>query len=396
MTFHRIPFRNLAYAGFIATLLPTTAQAATTEEVSQRMKALFASQGVDASWSAVTGDTSAMVLKGVTITAPGAPAPFPIGDIELTDLRDDGDLIVVGEMSMASYEVTGEGLDVKVAGISANGVRLPPALTQQNLWAVGFYDSATIDSLDVSLNGKPVFSARDLESEMTPPSDTTPLEFSASADSFTADLSAIDDPMTREAITELGYGTLSGDMELTGTWNPKDGTFELDQNDFNVKDAGTIGFTFELTGYTSEFVKALLDLQTKMATAKPEEQQAHNMAALGLMQQLQLVNASLRFDDASLTQKVLGFVAKKQNAQPKDIASLAKLTLPFAMAQLNNPQLTQLVTDAVGKFLDNPKSLEISVEPEQPVPFSMVAASAMTMPQALPQQLNLKVVANED
>ena len=47
----------------------------------------------------------------------------------------------------------------------------------------------------------------------------------------------------------------------------------------------------------------------------------------------------------------------------KDIANQAKAIVPFLMAQLNNPELTTEVTAAVGKFLDDPKSLEIAAEP---------------------------------
>ena len=50
---------------------------------------------------------------------------------------------------------------------------------------------------------------------------------------------------------------------------------------------------------------------------------------------------------------------------------------------------------AVSAFLDNPESLEIRVEPENPLPFAMIAASAMTAPTSLPQQLGVGVSAND-
>jgi hypothetical protein len=80
----------------------------------------------------------------------------------------------------------------------------------------------------------------------------------------------------------------------------------------------------------------------------------------------------------------------------KDIANQAKAILPFALAQLNNPELTAQVSAAVGKYLDDPQSLEISAEPAASVPFALIMAGAMTNPLDLPKTLGVKVTANED
>ena len=56
---------------------------------------------------------------------------------------------------------------------------------------------------------------------------------------------------------------------------------------------------------------------------------AQGMAMLGLMQQLTFNGASIRFDDDSLTGKVLDYVAKQQGMKPEDIANQAKAIVPF-------------------------------------------------------------------
>jgi hypothetical protein len=50
---------------------------------------------------------------------------------------------------------------------------------------------------------------------------------------------------------------------------------------------------------------------------------------LGLMQQLTVNAAAVRFDDDSLTGKVLNYMAGQQGAQPADIANQAKAIVPF-------------------------------------------------------------------
>jgi hypothetical protein len=117
---------------------------------------------------------------------------------------------------------------------------------------------------------------------------------------------------------------------------------------------------------------------------------------LGLLQQLTFNSASIRFDDDSLTNKVLDYVGKQQGMSGKDIANQAKAIVPFGMAQLNNPELTAQVTAAVSAYLDSPKSIEISAEPASPVPFALIMAGAMANPADLTKTLGVTVNANED
>ena len=49
---------------------------------------------------------------------------------------------------------------------------------------------------------------------------------------------------------------------------------------------------------------------------------------------------------------------------------------------------------AVNTFLDDPQSLTISAEPENPVPFAMLIGAGMTDPQRLTDVLGLEVWAN--
>ena len=111
------------------------------------------------------------------------------------------------------------------------------------------------------------------------------------------------------------------------------------------------------------------------------------------MQQLTINNMSVRFDDDSLTNKVLEFIGKQQGVSAKDLANQVKALVPFATGQLNNPELAAQVSAAVNTYLDDPKSLEIEAAPSAPVPFSAIMGGAMTNPMSLTQTLGLKVTA---
>ncbi|MGN6470223.1 MAG: hypothetical protein ACTHLC_11625, partial [Rhizobiaceae bacterium] len=103
----------------------------------------------------------------------------------------------------------------------------------------------------------------------------------------------------------------------------------------------------------------------------------------------------IRFDDDSLTGKIMEYIAQQEGMQKSDVANQAKAMLPFALAKLHNPELTAQVTNAVSKFLDDPKNLAIVASPPNPVPFAMIAAGAMSAPQQLPETLGVKVIANQ-
>jgi hypothetical protein len=245
---------------------------------------------------------------------------------------------------------------------------------------------------------KQLFSLDKLHVELTQPADGKPMAFTGAAEKFSADLTETEDPQSKAVIEALGYQQINGYFEMAGSWQPSDGRIGLSQYDISVENAGTLGMTFDLGGYTPSFVKSIQDLQKQMA-AQPAgaDNSAQGLAILGLMQQLTFNAASVRWDDDSLTKKVLDFVASSQGQKPEDIANQAKAVVPFLMATLNNPELTQQVTEAVTKYLDEPKSIEISAEPDAAVPFAVIMAGAMSSaPQDLAKTLAVSVSANEN
>ena len=148
---------------------------------------------------------------------------------------------------------------------------------------------------------------------------------------------------------------------------------------------------------TPEDTNLLTALQKQIA-ARPEgaDSSAQGLAMLGLMQQLTFHTASIRWDDDGLTNKVLEFVGKQQGMSAADVANQAKAVVPFLLAQLNNPELTAQVTEAINTYFADPKSLEISAEPASPVPFALIMAGAMSpSPQDLVKTLAIAVSANE-
>lgn len=397
MTIHRSTFQKLAFSTFLLTASLGSAWAQDTTAVADRLKALLANQGMELAWTGVSGDTSSMVLEGVSVKAAGEKDAFPIGDVTLEGVQDANGGYTIDTVSTQPFSHDEDGVTLEASPFIMHDLTLPAEGSTDPMGSLMLYKSAEMASMSIKTGDKDAFTMSDFSVEITPPADGNAMEFSGGVDKFTGDLSLIDDPKSKAVIDALGYQNITGNMEIEGSWQPSDGKMELSKYDVTVDNAGTFGMTFDVSGYTLDFVKSVQELQKKMA-AQPEgaDKSAQGMAMLGLMQQLSFNGASIRLDDDSLTNKVLDYVAKQQGMSAKDIANQAKAIVPFGMAQLNNPELTAQTTAAVSAYLDNPKSIEILAEPASPVPFATIMAGAMSNPANLTKTLGVSVKANED
>lgn len=397
MTIHRSAFHKLAFSTFLLTLPLNAAFAQDTAAVADRVKALLAGQGVEIAWSGISGDASRMVLEGVSLKPVAEKEALPIGNVTLEGVTEANGGYTVETVSTTQFSKTEDGITLDISPLILHNVSLAAEGATDPFAGLMMYNSAEIANVSVKVGDKTAFTLDNFSAEITPPADGKAMEFSGGAEKFAGDLSLIQDPQSKAVIDALGYQNITGSMEIEGSWQPSDGKMEFSQYDITVDNAGTFGMTFDIGGYTMEFVKSLQDMQKKMAEQPADaDKSAQGLAMLGLMQQLTFNGASIRFDDDSLTNKVLDYVGKQQGMSGKDIANQAKAIVPFGMAQLNNPELTAQVTAAVGKFLDDPQSIEVSAEPASPVPFALIMAGAMSNPLDLPKTLGVSVTANED
>lgn len=397
MTLHRSAIGKLAFSTFLISLPLHSAFAQDATAVAERLKTMVAGQNMELAWDSVSGDASEAVIEGVKLKHPGEGAPVSFGKLTLTGITEENRTITIETVSTEPYRITENGTTIDISALNFGGVTLPPEDATDPVAKILMYDTADVDSISVKVGDKQAFQMGPLHIEVTPPEDGNAMEYTASAESFSADLSLIEDAQSKAAIDALGYQNINGSFELAGTWQPTDGNMALTQYDVTVDNAGTFGMTFDIGGYTLDFVKSMQDLQKKMSE-QPQgaDSSSQGLAMLGLMQQLTFNGATIRFDDDSLTNKLLEHFGKQQGASAKDVANQAKAILPFLLGELKNPELSAQITAAVGKYLDDPKSIEIAAAPASPVPFALLAANGIANPLELPKTLGLAVKANED
>lgn len=396
MTIHRSSFYKFAFSTAFLTLSLNGAFAQDTAAFADRLKGALAEQSVDISWTGITGDASNMVLEGVTLKPLAGQEGLPIGKLTLEGVTEENGGYIVHTLSSEAFSRKEDKAEINISPIIIHDLAIPAKGATGPMGAFLLYKSANVANVTVKTDGKTAFSMDGFTANITPPADGKAMEFSGRSQGFTADLTLAEDPKSRQVIEALGYQNITGKFDMAGSWQPSDGKMTLSQYDITVDNAGTLGLTFDFGGYTMDFIKSAKEMQEKiLAEPKDADKSALGMAMLGLMQQLTFNSASIRFNDDSLTNKVLDYVGKQQGMSGKDIANQAKAIVPFGMAQLNNPELTAQVSAAVGKFLDDPKSLEISAAPGSSVPFALIMAAAMANPLDLPKTLGVTVKANQ-
>ncbi|MBN9069169.1 MAG: hypothetical protein J0H60_22675, partial [Rhizobiales bacterium] len=316
--------RAFVASSFLIVLPFAAAQAAEPADVANRLKDALARQDVDLQWKGISGDASSMVLSGVTAGASGTEKRAEIGDITLTNVSEDGDDYVIGNASLPTYSVVNEGATASMTDVSISGLRLPPSDSTDPMDSVMLYDKAKIGEVSVKRDGKQVFDMTGFHVDITRPEGDNPLKFEGAADSFTGDLSGMKDPKSKAAIEALGYETIEGSFAMAGSWAPKTGEASLDTYKLTVKNAGTFDISLKMSGYTPEFIRSLHAIRKKIAEAPEDQKTTQSMALLGLMQQLSFSGATVRFDDDSLTGKVMDYAAQQQGTKRGDIANQAK------------------------------------------------------------------------
>jgi hypothetical protein len=391
-------FRTLLAGAALATLA-SPAFALDGADLLAKLNATYATSGVTVTSSNVAVDGSTVTLEGAELKATGSEAPLKLGTVTMEGVEeaDDGGY-TIETVSFEDINVTEPDTTVSARDISVSGVSIPGKVVPGTLDSLMMYESATTGPVSVTAKGKEVFSMSGVEANLSRMDDDAGLEFDATLSDLKADLSTVEDPKTKDALDTLGIHSLDGEVTMSGSWELASGKLAVDEYAFDFKDIGRLNLSLAFSGYTLDFLKNVQEA-LKTAEANPNKDEANaamGMAMMGLVQQLTFNNASITFEDASITKKLLDYAGKEQGVTGDQLAQSLKGMVPLMIAQLNMPDLQNQISAAVNTYLDDPKSLKISAEPKEPVPFPMIMGAAMGAPQTIPQVLGVSVTANAE
>ncbi|WP_025030816.1 hypothetical protein [Nitratireductor aquibiodomus] len=396
MLSHVTKLKSLSLAALLSATALQPAWAWEAEEVAARYKTLLGDQGLTAEWTGVRQEGDSIILEGASLGLIDVKAKVELGDFLLENVSETDSVYEIGRIAIDSFEQSEEGFDIALTGLSVEGLILPKEGENAPYGGLMQYRRFAVDEARVGKDEDPVFTLETLSADTTLGDGTGELSFVGAVENFWVDVAALaDNSAARSKLGEYSYEELSGRVDMAGSWALEDGRMKITRYDVKVENAGTLAITADISGYTPEFIRTLQEMQKQMESATEEQKQAQGLAMLGLMQQLSLHGASIRFSDASLTGKVLAYAAEQQGVKPEDVANQAKAIVPLMAGQYLGPDLTQSLSKAVTAYLDNPRNITISVAPEEGIPFAVLMGTAMGSPEALAKQVGLSIMANE-
>lgn len=399
MTIQCTPKRLLSTSILVATLsgFAFPAVALDADDFATKLSAMTNQGGNKLSFSAVEPDGGTVVLKSVRLEAPGQ-APFNIGDVTFKGVEEEDDgSYFVDEAVFADIEISEGPTKFSIDGIEMNGLTIPADNDTNSFNGMLFYEGFSTGEIRVDNKGANVFSMDGLDLDVERADNGSKVDMKMTGSDLRIDLSKIDDPKAKDALQQLGYDTLTGNLKLDGTWDAESGVVNLKEYSLSLDDVGRLAMSMEISGYTLEFIKAMQQAQAASASNPDPQaaQQAMGFAMLGMLQQLSFNSASIRFEDGSVTERALAFAGKKQGVSGDQMRMALKGMLPLMLGGLGIPQLQKQISAAASIYLDNPENITISAAPANPVAVPVIMGASMGDPRTLVDLLNVQVDANK-
>ena len=394
MIAQRLLISTAAAGALLFSLTAGASAEVSAEAVVDGLKRQLSLQGMEFSAESAETRGNDVVLSGVTVKPASAETDsnFTIDQILLEDVEEAGNgAFVVGRAGIPSFSNESNGYAVAFEGAVFEGCYVAGPDETDPIAKGGICRNMEFGGLTVGKDGAQAFVMEGISVAMSPYEPGGTMDYDVKVKDFTIDFTQVDDPKAKATMSQLGYETLTGRVNATGQWNAGNGDATLNQS-IILDYAAALNIDISVGGYTPELLAAMQEMNKQM---EGQSDQAQGLAMMGLMQQMQVGNISIELIDDSATGKILDFVAKQQGSTREGVVAMAKGTLPFALAQLQNPDFAASVTAAVGTFLDSPGTLTIAAMPAAPVPVAQIVGAAMAAPQSVIGVLNIKVTANE-
>lgn len=193
---------------------------------------------------------------------------------------------------------------------------------------------------------------------------------------------------TSGTLKQLGYSTLSFDIGGAGTMDIGSDKMGFD---FDIAYAGKDMATLKVGAGAGEIPLALVGQLQKLK----DEAQPDPNAFMPLVQGIQVSRVTIRFEDKSITKKVLPLLAAMQGMDEATMVANAGAMLQLGLAELKNPAFTQKAVEAVNAYLKDPRSLTIVAKPAQPITVQQIMALDPNNPGAALDQLGVSISAND-
>ena len=190
-------------------------------------------------------------------------------------------------------------------------------------------------------------------------------------------------------LKQLGYGDLNFNLSGDGKLNIKGDKLGLSGNiAYGAKDIGTIKMSL---GADDVPLAAYAELHKAQQAGK----QPDFSALIPELQNVTVSSLTVRFEDASITNKLLPMAAAMQGTTKEALVANAGAMAQMGLMSLNNQEFTGKVVNAINTFLKDPKSLTISLKPAQPLKVQEIMTLNPANPGEAITKLGVGVSAND-
>lgn len=364
-----------------STLFTTTAAFAAPDAnaVADRLVALLSTSGAQVSYDQAVYNPADDVVMVINVKAIEDGKTATMATVSVKGYDEDNTEGFGSDMvSATGFEAEIEGGKLFVASMSISDLFIPTLdidTEKPESWGLT-YSSAELINLNALQGDQPPVTVASVKSTANYLNDDG---ISGTGTLNIDDINvpaSIMDAQVKAFMDASGYENLILDINLDGAYDATTQNLELSTFEIDAAEMGVINFSAQLGGIIAEMLQDPDQIQGLMATAT-------------------LRGASLKFANNSIFEKGLDFAAQMTGNSADQLKSQAPFVLGLGLGQINNPAFTKMVTEAVSAFLEDPKSLAVSVAPANPVPVAQIAGAAMSSPESVPDLLAVGVVANQ-
>ncbi len=297
----------------------------------------------------------------------------------------------------SDIDFSDDGIRLEVRDVVVNNIEIFADPDGDILRSMQFYRAIKAGPVRVTMGDREVFRIDEFFSDFVPNKQLSEFSGGYSISGIYGDLSQIDDSDMDDGLKMFDLTEINANMGGDVFWDTKTGLLSFKNSYINIQGMGELIVNADILGYTLELARVMQDQGKAMQEMDPTSSQAEMAGMQFLMstaEQLSISDISIRFNDDSLTNNLLNFMAADQGVSRKGFVSMAISVLPSALESLGMPALQDQIIEATTSFLTNPVNIEIMAKPAEPVPF-MALFSAAQNPSIANELLNISVIANQ-
>ncbi len=386
----------------IATMmLPSSAIAQEARDFADKLSATFKSYStLEINFGSAVADGDNIILSDWDIEGVGGSRAEKIldGTVTFEGVQASADGGYTAERAVFNdIDFTDDGIRLEARNVIASNIEIFADPDADILNTMKLYQGLSAGPIKVSFDDREVFRIDSIVSNSVINDDRSEYIGNYAITGIYGDLSQIDDNDMDDALNMFDLTEINASMSGDMAWVIDTGLLSVIDSSVAIEGVGELIINADILGYTLELAQSLQEQGKAMQEMDATSSQAE-MAGMQLLMsmaaQLSVSGISIRFNDDSVTNNVLEFMAADQGVSRKGFVTMALSILPAILGPLGMPALQEQVIDAATGFLTNPGNIEIKAEPAEPVPF-MALFAATQNPSIANDLLNISVTANQ-